>query len=117
MNTISSEMPLSLSVEAHPGRAVTPRKEQAKPLSAPASDRSALGPAELKTLVAKIQDHLSSMNISVTFSTYGEEDDRTAMVVKERETGKIIREIPPEEIQTLHEKMQELLGLIFNDRA
>jgi uncharacterized FlaG/YvyC family protein len=117
MNTISTE---GLPVPAtEPGSARAASKKKDESFSHPGAEaqRSPSSAVETKELLAKIQNHLNGMNISVTFSTYGEKDDRTAVVVKERETGKLIREIPPEELQTLHEKMQELLGLIFSDRA
>ncbi|MEA3417343.1 MAG: flagellar protein FlaG [Thermodesulfobacteriota bacterium] len=34
--------------------------------------------------------------------------------MSEKETGKLIREIPPEELQQLYVKMEELSGMLFN---
>ena len=57
---------------------------------------------------------MDRMNIKITFSTYGEKSRRTAVTVSEKETGKVIRKIPPEDLQQLHVKMEELAGMIFN---
>ena len=38
----------------------------------------------------------------VSFSTYGYRNERTAIVVKNKDTGEVIREIPSKEMQKLH---------------
>ncbi len=75
------------------------------------------GNAETQKMVAEMQDRIDQMNISLSFSTYGKNKDRIAVVLSNRETGEVIREIPPEEIQKLYAKLSELVGLIFNDTA
>lgn len=67
-----------------------------------------------KDLIAKIQENIDQLGINLEFSTYGENDERIAVVVKEKVTGKLIREIPSEDIQRLYEKMNELTGLLLN---
>jgi len=117
MNTIYTEgLPLP-ATEPGSARAASKKKVASCPQPGGEPQRSPASVVETKELAAKIQNHLNSMNIRVTFSTYGENDHRTAVVVKEQETGKVIREIPPEELQVLHEKMHELMGMIFSDRA
>ncbi len=39
------------------------------------------------------------------------------ILVKEKDTGKIIREIPPDQMVTLMKKMDEIAGIIYNRRA
>ena len=69
---------------------------------------------ELKQIVDKMQGQLDSMNVSLQFAVYGHKDDKVAVKVVDRETGKVIREIPPKEIQALQDKMSELVGMIFD---
>jgi flagellar protein FlaG len=57
------------------------------------------------------------MNISLRYSLYGEHDTKIAVKVVNKETGEVIREIPPKEIQSLQTKMGELVGRIFNEKA
>jgi len=71
--------------------------------------------SETKELTEKLQGFIDRMNINIAFSTYGQKDSKTAVVVSEKETGKLIREIPPEELQRLHTKMEELAGMLFNE--
>jgi len=73
-----------------------------------------LNKQEVEILTEKIQDSLDRMNINLNFSTYGENDERTAITVTEKETGKEIRKIPSEELQQLYLKMNELTGILFN---
>ena len=67
-----------------------------------------------KYLVDKIQENIDQIGINLEFSTYGEDNERIAIIVKEKVTGKLIREIPPENVQKLYEKMNELTGILFN---
>jgi uncharacterized FlaG/YvyC family protein len=93
--------------------------------SLPVKEPSGKAPEEMitldneavKQLLEEIQSHLQSMNISLSFSTYGENGENIAVVVSDKETGKVVREIPPKELQNLYMKLGELVGLIFNDAA
>ena len=69
---------------------------------------------EVKQMVEQIQAHIQSSNVSVTFSTYGVKNRDVSVIVKEKDTGKVIREIPPQELQDLYTKMGELIGIIFH---
>ncbi|MCX7817056.1 MAG: flagellar protein FlaG [Syntrophales bacterium] len=71
---------------------------------------------EISRLVEKMQTYLQNMNISINFTTYGEKNERIAILVVEKETGKVIREIPPEELQRLYQRMCELSGLLYNGK-
>jgi flagellar protein FlaG len=74
-------------------------------------------PTELKQIVGQIQSQLDSINVSVQYSVYGQKDDKVAVKVVDKDTGKVIREIPPKEIQALQDKMSELVGLIFDRKT
>ncbi len=70
----------------------------------------------VEDFVLKMQAVLSSTNVSVGFAKYG--NNKTAVVVYSKETGKVIREIPPKEIQQLQLRMEEIIntiGVIFNN--
>jgi flagellar protein FlaG len=68
----------------------------------------------LRHMVEEMQRQISLMNVSLTFSTYGDHGEKVAIAVIDKENGEVIREIPPKEIQNLYSKMSELAGLIFN---
>ncbi len=70
---------------------------------------------QTEEVVARLQEYIERMNVSLTFSTYGAHKERISVAVIEKETGKTIREIPAEELQNLYMKMQELVGMIFSE--
>jgi uncharacterized FlaG/YvyC family protein len=45
---------------------------------------------------------LNPVQTEVSFSTYGSRNERIAVVVKNKDTGEVIREIPCKELQKLH---------------
>ncbi|HAJ27391.1 MAG TPA: hypothetical protein DCG53_09150 [Syntrophus sp. (in: bacteria)] len=71
----------------------------------------------MKQMVHEMQRQINSMNVSLEFSTYGENGDKIAVVVADKDTGEVIREIPSREIQDLYAKMREITGIIFNTQA
>ncbi len=89
-------------------------KREEKPQESNASQEAPLTRQEVEGLTEKIQESLDSMNINLKFATYGKNNERTAITVTEKETGKEVREIPSEEIQQLYLKMNELTGILFN---
>lgn len=73
--------------------------------------------AQMKQMVADMQGQLDSMNISLQYTLYGEHDKKIAVRVVNKDTGNVIREIPPKEMQALQSKMSELVGMIFNEKG
>jgi flagellar protein FlaG len=71
---------------------------------------------DIKRMVDEMQSHIKRMNVSLTFSTYGDHGEKVAVIVSDDDTGEVIREIPSKEIQNLYGKMSELAGMIFNKR-
>ena len=69
---------------------------------------------QIRKQVTEMQSQISRMNVSLTFSMYGERGEKIAVVVSDKKTGEVIREIPPKDIQNLYAKMNELTGMIFN---
>jgi flagellar protein FlaG len=93
-----------------------PVNESSQAGRAPGGDAQ-VSPAELKQVVEQIQGQLDSMNISLQYSVYGDNDSKIAVKVVDRDTGKVIREIPSKEMQALQTKMRELVGMIFDHKT
>ncbi len=49
------------------------------------------------------------MQKTASFSTYGSHNERIRIVVKNKETGEIVREIPSKEMQKLHDHLDMLV--------
>ncbi len=71
---------------------------------------------EAKKLAEKIEQYLSEMNVSLSFDI----DDKTQDVIVKvinKETGKVIRQVPPQELLKLRQKLEELVGVLFNRKV
>jgi flagellar protein FlaG len=71
----------------------------------------------LQTMIEDIQNYIDTLDVCIRFSTYGEDDQNVKIIITEKDTGKVIREIPSEKLQYLFVKMSEVVGLIFSDTA
>lgn len=89
-----------------------PRKSAATSGSSEAFDKEGV-----KRLVEEMQRNMDHLNVALQFSTYGEKGKKVAITVSDRETGKVIREIPPKDLQDLYMRMNELAGMMFNKVA
>jgi flagellar protein FlaG len=91
----------------------TPKQGHSRPVQA--SDGNVeVNKEEMKKMVAEMQSHLNSMNVSLQFTPYGDHGEKVAIAVINKETGEVIREIPPKEIQDLYSRMTELAGKILH---
>jgi uncharacterized FlaG/YvyC family protein len=54
-------------------------------------------------------NQLNPVSTEASFSTYGSRNERIAIVIKNKETGEVIREIPSKEMQKLHVKLDMLV--------
>jgi flagellar protein FlaG len=72
---------------------------------------------EIKRVVEKMQEQIDNMNVSLQYTTYGAHGEKIAIAVVNKETGELIREIPPKELRSLYAKMSELAGMIFNSEV
>ena len=89
-----------------------PRFEPAKP----AQDNAgiAISADRARLIAAEMQSQIERMNVSLEFTTYGGRGDKFAVVIADKVTGEVIREIPSRELQELYAKMDELSGMLYN---
>jgi flagellar protein FlaG len=66
----------------------------------------------IKTLNAELAQKHISLNYSI-------DDDSDSLVVQviEADSGKVIRQIPPDEILVLRQRLEELTGIIFDTQV
>ena len=71
----------------------------------------------LKELVADVEGNLKLINnVDLQFSVH-EASGQVKVVVREESTGKLIREIPNEEVLNLAAKFDEMVGLIMDQKG
>jgi flagellar protein FlaG len=98
----------------HP--AVEPRRAPPTPTQAPQPadfKQTILDPKEIQHAVAQMNDLAKAMNHRLSFSIDEETHDVIVKVV-DAETDKVIRELPPAELQKLHKSIKEAVGLLIN---
>lgn len=97
----------------HPAPAVQP----AAPAPAPAAPEPApLIPSDLEATLAKLQELSAAFNRRLSF-TVNEKLGQVIVKVVDSETDKVVREIPPAELQHVYERIREVIGLLFDERA
>lgn len=72
--------------------------------------------SELEKTVQHLTEYVGWGNFTIEFKT----DDQTgSMVISiiDRDTGEILRQIPPEQILKLKSRIREMLGLVFDHMA
>lgn len=113
------KVPEAPSAAPAPATAPSVRESAAGPSGSAAQqgDMPPLKSDAARELVEEIQQQLNLNNIRLNFSTYGTNNSKISVTVMEKDTGKVIREIPPQELQNLQAKLEELAGLIFNKRV
>lgn len=67
-------------------------------------------------LVEMANQYIKRFSTKVSFY-YDPQKDVSKILVTEKETGRVIREIPPEQMADLLKKMDEIAGIIYNGRA
>jgi flagellar protein FlaG len=112
------------TVAAEPVRMAAPRNTvqsssfaQSSQSAQNVDNNADVSPAQAKQFVAEMQKQVDGMNIGLQYSFYGENNRKIAVKVTNKETGEVIREIPPKEMQALQTKIGEMVGKIFNAKA
>jgi flagellar protein FlaG len=71
--------------------------------------------APLETLVRELQIVASALNRRLQF-VIDQELDEVVVKVIDRQTDKVIKELPPREIQRLHLRIREAIGLLIDEQ-
>jgi len=71
---------------------------------------------EMKPVVEEIQSHLESLNIKLNFKIDQKRDELIIKVI-DADHDEVIRQIPPEGLLDLRNKLEELRGIIFDQKV
>ncbi|MBA2849262.1 flagellar protein FlaG [Thermosulfuriphilus ammonigenes] len=71
---------------------------------------------QLEKLAESIEEYLQHLDFKIEFSVH-EDTDQIIVKVVDPKSGKVIRQIPPEELLKIQEKLHELTGLLFEKKA
>ena len=70
---------------------------------------------DFNTAIDSINNYVEMFNNKVSFSI--DEKSREIIHVYDNETGDLIRQIPPKEMIELVDKLEEIAGIIFNNKV
>ncbi|MCL2229811.1 MAG: flagellar protein FlaG [Treponema sp.] len=73
-------------------------------------------PHVIQNTAADIQRLGSALNKKLQFEVDHRSNEVIVKVI-DKDTDKVIREIPPEELQRLHRSLKEVIGLLFDEMA
>lgn len=71
---------------------------------------------ELEGVVKDVEDYLSEMSIKLSFKIHKETGDVVVQVLNEK-SGEVIRQLPPEDVLKLREKLEDLKGVLFDGKS
>ncbi|OGB98538.1 hypothetical protein A2V82_02395 [candidate division KSB1 bacterium RBG_16_48_16] len=77
------------------------------------ADDQQISGEHLERTVENLQKVAANLKSRLSFST-DESTGKTVITVLEEDSGKIIRQIPPEEVLRLSAKMTEVIGILFD---
>ncbi|RLB65178.1 MAG: hypothetical protein DRH04_10755 [Deltaproteobacteria bacterium] len=86
----------------------------------PAEEQSLLSAAEIKAQVKETTDSLNEMSSLLKYGIrFGFDDQASEMLVNviEKDTNRIIRQVPSKEILAMRAKMAEMVGLLVDQEA
>jgi flagellar protein FlaG len=73
---------------------------------------------EVKEVVDFLNNSSSLFNLSLSFKvSFNEEIDRVIVSVYDKETDEVVKQIPSEEVVALAERLNEMVGVFFNETA
>jgi len=120
ISSIGSNLGFSASPEIQSVQAVSARQRAATDkftASLPGNDDGGnSGNTELGRLVADIETVSRTFNKKLQFVVDHKSNEVIVKVI-DKETDKVIKVIPPEELQRLHKKLKETIGFLFNERV
>lgn len=80
------------------------------------SELEQLSNEEIEELAKFLNDSVDLFNISIHFEL-NQDIDRVVVQVTDKNTGEIIRQIPSDELIALAERLNEMVGVLFNETA
>lgn len=73
-------------------------------------------PVSIDAILNDLVDVSAAFNRRLSFSL-NEKLGQIVVKVIDSDTDKVIREIPPKELQHVHERIREVIGILFDERA
>ncbi len=66
----------------------------------------------LEDVVQDVEEYLSQMKVDLSFKLHEDTGDMVVQVINGK-TGEVVRQLPPDEVLELREKLKDLRGVLF----
>ncbi len=77
-------------------------------------EKAEISKSDITNIVASVNEYVKVFSTKVTFG-YDYENERQIILVKDNETGEIIRQIPPKEMINLLKQLEKISGIIYHN--
>jgi flagellar protein FlaG len=84
--------------------------------SLPGNGRADEGPQDINAAAADLEHISLAFNRKLKFVVDHQSHEVTVKVI-DSETDKVIKVLPPEELQRLHDRIRETIGFLFDERV
>lgn len=71
---------------------------------------------EIATIVSELEQVSAAFSRRLSFS-FNEKLGQVIVKVVDSQSNRVIKEIPPEELQHVHERIREVMGILFDEQA
>ena len=106
----------TISTISPPYEAMRAAGSTGEPRRAPVYTPPALTQSQLEGVMADLEHVSATFNKRLSFSI-NEKLGQVIVKVIDTSTDTVIKELPPEELQKVHERIREVIGLLLDERA
>jgi len=90
------------------------KQSEQKPVEKSEKPQIEIKSQDMGELVSHVNQFVQSISTKIGFS-YDTFNERSVVLVKDKETGEVIREIPPREMLNLVKQLERVTGIIYHN--
>ena len=92
------------------------KAEKIKPKEEQKTDNEALSAEDTEQITVDLNEYMNHLQTNLRFSMYEKLDHQVVVEIKNKETDELIKQIPSEELLEIRVKMEELTGLLLDEK-
>lgn len=114
MNSLVSGIEKTAAVEKRDAQQETPRPPEGRTQTRPEA-AAATSPEQVEKAIESTSDRIAFGNRTIQFS-YDRDEDRVIVTVKDKDSGEIVRQLPPKDYLKFAARFKEMLGVLFDEQ-
>ena len=114
--TTEREGSISVSEKVNSSAEVSRLSEGLKTKNNTTTSKSSLSGSDLHNIVSSVNEYVRVFSTKVSFG-YDYDNERQVILVKDNETGEVIRQIPPKEMINLLKQLEKISGIIYHNHV